>query len=88
MASALTSKTNLSARKKVSMSDPAIEYEVLDAGAQIGDRGATGTITLLTRGGRVTISMKRPVMEQLCHHIERELHANPIPITDLHREIS
>jgi len=32
--------------------------------------------------------MKRPVMEQLRHSIERELNENPIPSTDAEREIS
>jgi len=46
------------------MTGPPIEnYEALDAGAQIGDQGAKGVITLLTERGLVAISMKRPVME-------------------------
>ncbi|HYS90884.1 MAG: hypothetical protein E6G84_10365 [Alphaproteobacteria bacterium] len=71
------------------MTDPPIEnYDALDAGAQIGDRGAKGVITVLTERGLVAISMKRPVMEQLRHSIERELNENPIPSTDAEREIS
>ena len=71
------------------MTDPAIgNYEALDAGAHVGDRGASGTVTLLTRGGPITISMKRAVMEQLCRSIERELNENPIADTDRNREIS
>jgi hypothetical protein len=71
------------------MTDPTIgNYEALDAGAHVGDRGASGTVTLLTRGGPITISMKRAVMEQLCRRIERELNENPIPDTDRNREIS
>ncbi len=71
------------------MTGPPIEtYEALDAGAQIGDRGAKGVITLLTERGLVAISMKRPVMEQLRHSIECELNENLIPSTDADREIS
>jgi len=70
------------------MTDPAIEsYEALDAGARIGDRGATGTITLLTKRGPVAISMKRPIMEQLYYSIGRKLDENPSP-ADTAREIS
>src|SRR2546429_632702 len=66
------------------MTDPPIEnYDALDAGAQIGDRGAKGVITVLTERGLVAISMKRPVMEQLRHSIERELNENPIRPDDL-----
>ena len=65
------------------MTDPAIEnYEALDAGAHVDDQGVTGTVTLLTKGGRVVISMKRAVMEQLNSRIERELRQNPIPTTE------
>ncbi len=71
------------------MTDPAIENrEALDAGAHVGDHGSSGTVTLLTRSGPVTISMKRAVMEQLSRCIERELNENPIPSTDKNREIS
>jgi len=71
------------------MTGPPIEnYEALDAGAQIGDQGEKGVITLLTERGLVAISMNRPVMEQLRHSIERELNENPIPGTDADREIS
>jgi hypothetical protein len=71
------------------MTGPPIEnYEALDAGAQIGDRGAEGVITLLTERGLVAISMKRPIMEGLRHSIERELNENPIPSPDADREIS
>jgi hypothetical protein len=71
------------------MTGPVIEnYEAWDAGAHIADRSTTGTITFLTSRGRLTISMKRPIMEQLCHSIERELNENPIPSADAHREIS
>jgi hypothetical protein len=71
------------------MADPAIEnYEALDAGAHVGDRGSTATITLLTRTGSVAISMKRPILEQLYYRIERELSENPIASTDANREIS
>ena len=69
------------------MTDPA-NYQALDADAHVGDRGATGTITLLTRNGRIAISMKRTVMEQLYHHIARELNESPIPVIDADREIS
>jgi hypothetical protein len=71
------------------MTNPAIEnYEALDAGAHVDDQGATGTITLLTKSGRVVISMKRAVMEQLNARIEGELRQNPIPIAEKDREIS
>ncbi len=71
------------------MNGPPIEnYEALDAGAQIGNRGAKGVVTLLTERGLVAISMKRPVMEQLRRSIERELNENPIPSADADREIS
>jgi hypothetical protein len=63
-------------------------YEALDAGAHVDDQGVTGTVTLLTQSGRVVISMKRAVMEQLNSRIERELRENPIPITEKDREIS
>jgi uncharacterized NAD(P)/FAD-binding protein YdhS len=80
---------NLPARKEISMTDPAIEnYEALDASAHIGDRGATATITLLTRRGPIVILMKRTTMEQLYHRIQRELNDNPIPSADTDREIS
>jgi hypothetical protein len=71
------------------MTDPAIEHrEALDAGAHVGDRGMSGTVTLLTRSGPITISMKRAVMEQLCRCLERELNENPMPNSDKNREIS
>jgi predicted deacylase len=67
---------------------PIENYDALDVGAQIGDRGAKGVITVLTERGIVAISMKRPVMEQLRHSIERVLNETPLPSTDAHREIS
>jgi hypothetical protein len=71
------------------MSGVALEnYEGLDAGAHVGERGSMGTITLLTRAGPVSISMKRAVMEQLYHCLGRELSEHPLPSTDGDREIS
>jgi hypothetical protein len=75
-------------KRRASMVDPAVEtYEALDASAHVSDRGSRGTITLLTRTGSIGISMKRPIMEQLYHRIERELSENPIPSAE-NREIS
>jgi hypothetical protein len=75
--------------QEVSMTGPAIEnYEALDASTHIGDRGATATITFLTKRGPMTILMKRATMEQLYHRIERELSDNPLPNVDRNREIS
>jgi hypothetical protein len=71
------------------MADPGFEsYEALDASAHVGDHGATGTVTFLTRTGPLRIAMKRPVLEQLCRGMERELSENPLPSTDQDREIS
>jgi hypothetical protein len=71
------------------MTGPTLQnYEALDAGAHVGDRGAAGTITLLTSAGPVAISMKRPVMEQLYRCLERELSEHPLPSADTNREIS
>jgi hypothetical protein len=67
---------------------PIENYDALDAGAQIGDRGARGVITVLTERGIVAISMRRPVMEQLRRSIERVLNETPVPSEDAHREIS
>jgi hypothetical protein len=71
------------------MNGPSIEnYEALDAGAQIDHRGEQGVITVVTERGLIAISLKRPVMEELRHSIERELNEKPIPSADANREIS
>jgi hypothetical protein len=70
------------------MSGPPIgDYEAMDVGARIQNRGAKGVLTVLTQEGLLTISMNRLVMEQLRHSIERELQENPVP-AEADREIS